>query len=477
MSESRFQTQERFAQHGDVTTYRGVDPLTGLPVLIYRFPGKPTLAAGDLDSEHIPGVLASDFDGKQGELVVAYSSGYRVLEPPLTRDEALLILKSSAEALKDAADAGVGHGDIRPERFLMADGHLLVEGFGVRWPREHAAYPPPEKDGDAYARDVFAWAKTVLHLAEQALPPEMVRLLERCLATSPHERPSAKALFDEITRLMERPARALAVAEQARAVGPESDQTADEFDAFSAGHEGGFDAFESPEPRGGQRPPPPTMPLHASDEENDAILIHTDPGNRPGARSGKSSPPTFPTPPRQRPAHFDSDEALVSDEPTFVKELPPGASYRPGEEKEETRPPLQLRNRHTLELGREQVRNRRMVMLTLLVIAAAILGALALWRQAASPVAPAARSGPQYIVGVEVEPDTLRNVTLLIVTSPPGSSFEPGHEVTFVPGPAVLDQAGTWQLQGRFQNRFSDVVTIEVPRDLSVTLVIPETGR
>jgi hypothetical protein len=40
-----------------------------------------------------------------------------------------------------------------------------------------------------------------------------------------------------------------------------------------------------------------------------------------------------------------------------------------------------------------------------------------------------------------------------------------------------LDQAGTWQLQGRFQNRFSDVVTIEVPRDLSVTLVIPETGR
>jgi hypothetical protein len=476
MSESRFQILERFAQYGDVTTYRGVDPLTGLPVLIYRFSGKPILAPGDLDSEHIPGVLASHFDGKQGELVVAYSSGYRVLEPPLKRDEALLILKSSAEALKDAAEAGVSHGDIRPERFLMADGHLLVEGFGVRWPREHAAYPPPEKDGDAYARDVFAWAKTVLHLAEPALPPELIRLLERCLVTSPHERPSAKALFDEIARLTARPARAPAAAERARAIEIESDRAADDFEAFSPGDAGGFDAFEPPGEMTSQRPPPPSFPPHAADGEEDAILIHTDPGNRPGARSSKSLRPR-PEFPRQRPAHFDLEEALASDEPTFVKELPPGASYRPGEAKEATRPPLQLRNRHTLELGREQVRNRRMVMLTLLVIAAAILGALALWRQGTTPVAPATRSGPQYIVDVRVLPDTLRNVTLLVVTSPPGSSFEPGHEVTIVPGAAVVDQAGTWQLQGRFQNRFSDVVTIEVPRDLSVTLVIPETGR
>ena len=194
---SRYQVRTLHAQQGDVTTYEGIDPLTGLPVLIYQFRGRAAAGLRDLESENIPGLLEIDVNGNDTQVVVAYFKDYRPVSQPLSVPVETLLL-DSARALSDAAEAGVIHGDIRPERFLASRDHVLLEGFGVPWLPE-SSYQPPEGTV-SFAGDVYALAKSLLELGEGSLSEGATAALNASLAERASERLSAAELYSALKR-------------------------------------------------------------------------------------------------------------------------------------------------------------------------------------------------------------------------------------------------------------------------------------
>jgi hypothetical protein len=38
----------------------------------------------------------------------------------------------------------------------------------------------------------------------------------------------------------------------------------------------------------------------------------------------------------------------------------------------------------------------------------------------------------------------------------------------------VLDRAGTWQFQGRFQDKLSETVTLQAPEQYNLTITMPD---
>ena len=94
----RYQRQNLYGEGAGVKTHEGLDPLTGLPVLIYEFAGKPDPALSDLESENIPGVLDTLEEGGQGQVVVAYSRGYTPAAKPLGMPSRVFLLESAHRA-------------------------------------------------------------------------------------------------------------------------------------------------------------------------------------------------------------------------------------------------------------------------------------------------------------------------------------------------------------------------------------------
>ena len=434
----RYQTQTIYAQHGPVTTHQGLDPLTGLPVLLYTFPGKPLLGVGDLASDNIPGVLASSYDGKEGLLVVAYSREYQPLLEPLQADGVLPLLLDSARALRDAAEAGVVHGDLRPERFLRAGQHHLIEGYGVRWIPERSSYSPPEPS-PSYAGDVFSWAKSLLFLCGPHLPAEAGNLLSRCLG-EPEARPLAGELYQAIAALPP----------------PKTTIPTTAFDQFDLELSLSDDLLATPfsQPPVVARPQPSERkPLAAARPDRPELRTTGDfPSAEPLLRKKVQEPET----------------------PGFVKMPPPGATYRTVSGDGRPAAPI-LPREAPIDLGQRERTYRRLVLLALLLILATGLALLAFWRQGFGNVLePGVSPVVRFIVNVGVVPDDLRQVRLVVVESPAGSRLRPGNEVATVPGPAVLDQAGLWQLQARFQNLTSEVVAVRVPDERAITITLRE---
>src|SRR5690606_27458379 len=132
----RFERGERYASAHGVVTSRGVDTLTGLDVLVYEFPGAPTLKAGDSVSLHSLKVLGAQVvdegDGLKGLLVAAYPTGASLLAPGESAVDDRFVLHA-LEGLRDAHAKGVAHGDITSSRLLYGLGEVYIEGFGVPW--------------------------------------------------------------------------------------------------------------------------------------------------------------------------------------------------------------------------------------------------------------------------------------------------------------------------------------------------------
>lgn len=133
----RFAPRESLGERLGVAAHRGVDVLTGLQVLTYRFRGAPRAGVERLESPHLPGVLAAEADEDgDGLLVTAISRDHRPLREG--QDEVdVSDARAALRALADAARAGVAHGDLHPGRLWRDEnGHLLVEGFGAPWGAE-----------------------------------------------------------------------------------------------------------------------------------------------------------------------------------------------------------------------------------------------------------------------------------------------------------------------------------------------------
>ncbi len=469
---TRYQIRELYAEYGNVRSYRGIDPLTGLLVLIYRFPGRPASGASDINSENIPGILEASFDEGQGQLVVAYSQEYRQLSAPVDPSEVLAVLKGSARALYDAATAGVIHGDIRPERFLSSDSHLLLEGFGVNWGNDKSEFSAPERAaGPSYAADVYAWAKSVIHLCGENIPGELNEILAACLDLKPEDRPEASALYQQIAALS---AAAATIPTETKDVysSAETLKTSDTLNLeidFSLS-----EAFSPPATSQTQPEPVPPTP-EEKQEDPEPLLLHSDPGLKPVAPPERKSPAPKTERLLKPKSEAPKQEQKPDSGPGFVKDLPPGAKYKAGSNEPVNPSHSALRAPIIIEEDSKKRDNRRGFLLFSLVAAAIMLASLAFFRQDLTVFSgPQSANRVQYIVNVNIEPESLRYVSLLVVKSPSGSARRPNDIIANVPGPAVLDQAGEWQLRARFQDNISEAVTVRVPEEQAITLVLPE---
>ncbi|MDZ7705716.1 MAG: hypothetical protein U5L04_14680 [Trueperaceae bacterium] len=542
---SRYQAGELIAEHGPVRTYRGLDPVTGLPVLIYRFPGRPRADAGSLKSDRIPSILAVSAEAEESVLVAAYGRDHQRLDVPTSDDLAPLLLHS-ARALFDAASSQVSHGDIRPERFYKSRHGYLIEGYGVPWDVRQATYRAPETDTRAtLAADIYAWGASIRRLGGDRLPETARKVVAACLREDPADRPNAKQLYRTLRRHLsathasnaqtsnpdtdnpdtDAKTRATETAAKPERKPDKGERSADDFD-FDFGLGGSSpaapsDAKPSPSKRasneqsdtstepgafsfdlgsaepGSSKPSsaePSTRSSAPNDSEDDAMLIHTDPGTRPADSPEGSSPerPSTPSAPRQSPAPVRSEHKSPERKPPerkppetapspsessgFVKDLPPGATYRAGQEADETKkraaptqrplgspsppiPPDPERGRYL----------RRVALVVVLLVGGAALATFAFLRQDDTSEALTPDGSTRYIVDVDVLPDSLRLVTVSVVSSPTGSERRPGDEIATVPGPVVLDEAGQWQLRARFQERVSEVRTVTVPAQQTIT--------
>src|SRR5690606_8255092 len=177
----RFERGERYAAAHGVVTTRGVDTITGLDVLIYDFPGTPTLAAGASVSDHALKVLYANAvegdDGPRGSLVAAYPTGASLVARGESAVDDRFVLQA-VQGLRDAHAQGVYHGDITPSRLLYFLGEVYIEGFGVPW----------RKGGDKRAllrADVAALSKALLALAGDDLSAEVAAALRTVETANP----------------------------------------------------------------------------------------------------------------------------------------------------------------------------------------------------------------------------------------------------------------------------------------------------
>ena len=540
----RYRLQTLQADRGGVKTYQGLDPLTGLPVFIYQFSERPPAALRHLESENIPGVLELRFDGQLGEVIVAYSPEYVPIKTPATFDTTNVLL-DSARALRDAAEAGVLHGDITPERFLHADGHVLLEGFGLPWQVERSAFSPPEAETRSYAADVYAWAKSVLFITEHKVPDAAGAILTRCLSVDPEDRPVAAEVYEALLNPSAPVVNAPSVTdtvddemisfeltpeEEASANTPPPDappvtpehQATETVDTNDTTADTEQDNNVDTDFLEGIKPAEPTrksafdleidfnlspgaaeasddshaatqatnMPYsnQLKDTDPDPLVINTDPGLTPPPEKTRLNTieelndqdffETFKKPEPEKPLESAPKEAVTkpvekAPEPTFIKSLPPGAQFKPGSTEFDMRPGSFDEDDDEIDSSRGR-NTRRVLLLLVLLACGGLLAALALTRQnfrTASPQTPA--SGNLYVINVSLEPANSPPSDLYVISSPAGSSFRPGDGVSKVPGQIVLDKEGTWQLQARFQDRATNIISITVPQERTATLVLP----
>src|SRR5690625_3928548 len=110
----RYQAQTVLAERPGVTTYSGLDPVTGLPVLRSRFSCPLRPARARLASAARRRLLAWREEDEGGLVVVAWSSAYVRAAGQALGNARLL---DAAQALADSEASGASHGDLQPERF------------------------------------------------------------------------------------------------------------------------------------------------------------------------------------------------------------------------------------------------------------------------------------------------------------------------------------------------------------------------
>jgi len=490
---SRYQSQELYLQQGDVSCYRGVDPLTGLAVLIYTFPGRPAAPLAALESENIPGILVSSFDDNAGQVVTAYSPHYGLVAPGESVVDDRFVLEA-VRAVRDAAQAGVVHGDLRAGRLLYAQGHVLIEGYGVPWrPADPDATAPEVAGGGppSLPADLYSLAATLLLLGGNNLSNEVGALLRAALAKDPRERPTATTLhgqvrracggtvtppprsFDELT-LPTGAAPASAAGATERKEPPPADDRRPSLSATRSDFQLDLDfeldvatpppddgalttggapsrsrATPSPHTADEPRAAPPPDRADAADEP-EPITLNSDPGLSPHGASRSTRDST----------------------PGFVKDLPPGATYRAGS-LDDAQPPAPIRMDRPLEKRRRSRSWRGPLLVILALVAAGAVASIAFINQGTLAPAPRSSGTVDYLVSVQVQPAALPPVDLYVVESPSGSGTPAGTILCRAPCKIVLDRAGAWQFRAEFQNRTSKVADLELPGSHNLTITFP----
>lgn len=481
----RYRGQELYYRHADVTVYRGTDPLTGLPVLVYEFPAAPEAGATALESEHIPGVLAASFDGTLGRLVTAYSPRYALVAPgESTVDDAFAL--AFARALLDAHTAGVVHGDLRPGRLLFDRDHLLVEGYGVPWASLRRDQRTPERATRAISSDVLAWAATLEALGTVGLGPRTKEMLAAAHDPVPSARPSPGELHEALAAARRGVVSAPSAQQRLGAVMAPS-RTFDELTLpiaggsteFASGEQGFDDGLELID----DAYVFPTSVPPTGEQTDPVIELYDEPFIPGPGLAGAPSQPSESYKDEPEPITVTSDPGLVTPTKTdatrqsgsgFVRDLPPGVTYRAGSlDATVQAAPIRLDRHEEARPPRRAWRAPLLFIVVLLVVGA--LFALVFVNRGEHVPTPVSRGAVNYIVDVHVSPSGLPPVTLVVVTSPPGSSTPAGTILGNAPRKVLLDREGDWVLRGEFQDRRSEPATLHLPDERQVTIVFPDT--
>jgi hypothetical protein len=224
----------------------------------------------------------------------------------------------------------------------------------------------------------------------------------------------------------------------------------------------------------GMTPPltPRQFPKSFDNHAADPMVLHSDPGLR--------EPPKVSQVPLED--RVKSKPKSAQDSKPFVKDLPPGATYRAGKSDtvtnapyKDTPPPTSASFNDVFLKNDSSNRNtRRTLLLVGLGIAALVLMGLVFFRQRETPlVTTPTTTALNYIVSVSVQPTNMPPVQLRIISSPAGSKKKAGSTLTTVPNQIVLDQAGIWQFQGEFQDLKSEIISLQLPEQRSMTIVMP----
>ncbi|HHO56626.1 MAG TPA: protein kinase family protein [Trueperaceae bacterium] len=459
---SRYHRKNIISKEAGVSTYEGLDPLTGLAVYIYEFETSVSPYLEKLESENISGILDIYTEGNKTQVVTALSKGYHALKTPLRIDRNMLLL-DSARALRDAARLNIVHGDIKPERFLATNKHLVIEGFGIPWQVKSSSYRPSGEDS-SLAADVYAWGRSILELTNGNLNPAMTQLVNSCVSAQASSRPSAKRIYKALLEIIEKSKKpTLDTLELSPA---SSEQNLAEETNF--GDTAGYlpitdstqakplaDIKEKPSPIPNDKPAP--MPLKNKPRPDANKEVFSEPIRRVDNRSN-------------RPTSQDKQSG-------FVRDLPPGTTYKKGDSFNKSKSRRNILDEFD-EIDKNsntpKTRNRtRLLALVAIFLAAASLGAFALFRQGSFIDSPAPIV-QHYVVDVEILPNNLPPVDVVVVSSPAGSSLLPGTILQRVSGreSIALDKEGLWELQGRFQSSSSDVVQFQLPEDRHVVITI-----
>ncbi|MGL4610225.1 MAG: hypothetical protein ACRCYY_11200 [Trueperaceae bacterium] len=557
----RYQRQTLYSERSGVKTYEGLDPLTGLPVLIYEFPGKPDPALSDLESENIPGVLDTVQEQGKGQVVVAFSRGYKPATKPLELDTLPFVI-ATAQAISDAARAGVIHGDLRPERFLVSSDHVLIEGFGIPWVTTSPhGYSPPEGVAN-YAGDVYAFGRIMQELCTD-LPVPIKTVLDRCTARKPEDRPSAAQLLTALLALQHPPSQSqIPVFDQgahdpSNLVDPSNLSQGLSQNLSTQTQEGqttqnpnntileiDFNVSEA----ANEHPAPPlpykpklTSAGVLSDMPDLDLLEDTRDVSTPNISALKPTVPKGSSPQNRHDADapklivkqtaqsshsansfdawdYDSDDQdsnvdiSSNDEPqvpvsaksssnlppktsgklpgngpkrqdpkqTFIKDLPPGGTYKVGKATD-IKPapfkdtPVTPAFDEVFNSGKALKNTRRLLMVAGLLICALVLAGLMFFgSNDIRTTQNIPTNTASYIVRVNVNPTNLPPLDLLVISSPEGSKFRAGAVVSKVPGDIVLDKPGLWQFQARFQDKLSQIVTLQPPDEYTLSITMPD---
>jgi hypothetical protein len=437
-----------FAQHGDVKVERAIDPLTGLTVLLYRFRGTARSGAAALRSPDVWRLVdhGVDDEGRGFAVTHVVKGASSVAERPAALDDEV-VLRAFA-VLAEAALAGLVHGDLGAHRLIRRGDDVALEGYGVPWaditPQDDARHLA----GSLLALSGHALSERALDALAQAAEDGDAAALCRSLGAYEH----AEAVPAHADDLEANPAGSVEDATR----GADVDAPDDEGDPSAAA----VDAED------------------AMDDEGEAAVAAATSARDDGA------PQPAPAPELERPrvvierrsaAPAAADEGLVTSARRSWRF--PGSVVAKGATRRAITLPTTLQG-------------HRLLLAALLLVGLAVLLVLVnivRSREGTGSAAPPAQAtvtgrAPAvpvvvgvYPVDVLVAPDRLPPVALVVVASPPGSRHAPGTVLRTVPDRVILDQSGSWQLQGRIDARRSAIVTIVVPRDTSVTLSFPDT--